>query len=1744
MILPAYSQAPMIDTLVDADLYNVIWSPDNELITVAGSLGVFVFDTSLNEIATLYKDTGAISVSWNSTSSQLLIGDDLGNIQIWNRDGTDNFSYINSLSSTLPSIYNNDIINKKSVISLMWNHSDTRIASITSYNIQGGLDSIDIIEIWDVDTGNIEPIIFDVNPEILGLSNAIEDMAWSPDGSKLIVGAIDKGIYIYDSYTGLMLDEVYDADGFSWYQDQKLALAGPNISIFDTFNSNAKRIAGWSTYQYYKRILWKSDREIIVMSAFAIEVWDIYTGTILYGVNINPPIQDPMKDYFKDIALDITGENIVVIYDRNHISIYDISDLGDVSLTATITPWITPTIMQSPTPTLTPVPTSQEKIAFTQYVSGTAQTFTVNLDGSGSTNISNPVVSQCDAVYSLDGRKIAYTSPCVDENNLETSPIGQIYVRDLASGNTVSVTSGLAPNYKPVWSADSLRLAFTSTRNPYWDNDPTGDADIYTTFADGSTKDNPQWIGLGDTHELTGDWSVDNSVVFTSSENGSTQLYWTGALGGVVEQVTVSYPNLGSPRWSPDGQRIAFRAGLLQEKIYLFDITTEIVSEFTPVNLNVDQLDWSPYNNQLVFTALKDGYLQLFVADLTSGGVRQLTSDPTDKFHPSWSPSINPVVVATPTPMGPTPTAILQDKISFTQYVEDHNQIFTMNLDGSSVTPLSNNNYDELDGVLSPDGSKFAFASRREDYSQIFVKDLSTLIDMQVTYMVRNSYSPTWSPDGQWLAFMSEVNQTNEIFVIRSDASSNPMMLTTNNIDDFNPQWSSNNRLSYASEVDSETSIHWMDMDAPFHKGVVNEECSQFQWSPSGNLMACLNASTVSILSSQGDLLYLRNIGNFSIADFAWSPDETQLIFTGDGQRGMIFDLQTYRVEKFQVDAYSFFDPIGDLDWSTGQNRLPFVPFPTAVAVNQIAYENNLSQVELMNIDGSDINVVGTIVSSDASLSHDGLRIAYIGAFGKLLIKDLNDLSVDPVEITTNCTASPAWSPDDKHIIAESTCNNGGLFIIPVDPLFTDVVDFCGGSLYCREPDWSIGNQIVFSGNNQIYIMWPYSTELIPLTDNQYINHTPRWSPDGTTIAYVSERNGNQEIILIDADGANEITLATINGSIDGLSWSHDGERILFAKNNQLFTVGTASNSEIVKLLNDTIQRANPDWRVNLNITSTPVPPTQTPIPSEIIVSRNTNLVIEGGAEDTYTLLLRVQPTADVIVNVTVTNQVTISPSTLTFTPQNWDVPQTVTVSAFDDLVAEGTHSVLITHSVVSADVEYNGISVADVSVSIEDDDDASIIITETGDNTSLIEGAASDNYSIALTSVPSAVVNVTITSDAQCEISGNQGAAYAQTAELSFEDTTAQHILIRAIDDLALENTHSCIVNHSVTSIDTNYYAFELAPITAQITDNDVASVIFSETSVSVSEGSTTATYTIYLTGAPTSNVTLTIGGTGTQATVNTNTLTFTSINHYQPQTITVTAVNDSVAEGLHTATLTHTLTTTDTNYTALPAQPSLTVIITDNDTVGVIITQSGGNTTVTEGGATDTYTIRLNSKPTANVTVNLSGTSQASVSPATMTFTTTNWNTAKTATVTAVNDTIEEGNHTSSIAHNVTSSDMLYNGFTVSSVSVNIIDNDVFNADAGFDQSHQIPHDGMVIGSETAYVTLNGSQSTGPITGYQWRRQNNSTILSTNASHTLQLPVGTHTFILTVTDGTRTDTDTVTINVSLCMAPCTPTE
>ena len=105
------------------------------------------------------------------------------------------------------------------------------------------------------------------------------------------------------------------------------------------------------------------------------------------------------------------------------------------------------------------------------------------------------------------------------------------------------------------------------------------------------------------------------------------------------------------------------------------------------------------------------------------------------------------------------------------------------------------------------------------------------------------------------------------------------------------------------------------------------------------------------------------------------------------------------------------------------------------------------------------------------------------------------------------------------------------------------------------------------------------------------------------------------------------------------------------------------------------------------------------------------------------------------------------------------------------------------------------------------------------------------------------------------------------------------------------------------------------------------------------------------------------------------------------------------------------------DTSYNVLTL-PVVNVTTTDDDAAGITVT--GGPLTVTEAGSTATFTIVLTSQPTGDVTVPLasSNMAEATVSPASLTFTATTWNVAQTVTVTGVDDAVEDGDISSSVA------------------------------------------------------------------------------------------------------------------------------
>ena len=220
------------------------------------------------------------------------------------------------------------------------------------------------------------------------------------------------------------------------------------------------------------------------------------------------------------------------------------------------------------------------------------------------------------------------------------------------------------------------------------------------------------------------------------------------------------------------------------------------------------------------------------------------------------------------------------------------------------------------------------------------------------------------------------------------------------------------------------------------------------------------------------------------------------------------------------------------------------------------------------------------------------------------------------------------------------------------------------------------------------------------------------------------------------------------------------------------------------------------------------------------------------------------------------------------------------------------------------------------------------------------------------------------------------------------------------------------------------------------------------SESSRTVSETGSTQTFTVVLTGTPSSNVVIDVSSSDTgEATVSPAQLTFTNGNWNVSQEVAVTGVADSVDDGDQVSTVTVSVVAASSNddFDSL-ADQTVSVTTTDVDTAGLTISKE--EVLVTEGGTEDTFTVALATKPTSNVviTVSSSDTGEATVSPAQLTFTPGNWNTAQDVVVTGIDDSAVDGNQSSVISLAVVdaSSADEYDSVASGSVTATTTDND----------------------------------------------------------------------------------------------------
>ena len=242
-----------------------------------------------------------------------------------------------------------------------------------------------------------------------------------------------------------------------------------------------------------------------------------------------------------------------------------------------------------------------------------------------------------------------------------------------------------------------------------------------------------------------------------------------------------------------------------------------------------------------------------------------------------------------------------------------------------------------------------------------------------------------------------------------------------------------------------------------------------------------------------------------------------------------------------------------------------------------------------------------------SSWSPDGLWIAYKRRDAVWVTKW--DGSVAPQALTkpsdglTNNT-QPAWSPDMRTIVfrtnrADPSANVADIWAMdspfganPGEPSAHPLVVRPGDERYPTfSPD---GTRLLFrgdddgiapSGDEEIYVANADGSDVRALTHDHALDSAPAWSPDGTQIAWESNRDGpDREIYVMNADGTNVRQLTDNSLHDEGPAWSPDGRFISFTRSQTEADPGDvwvmrADGSDQAPLTDTPVIEESPDWQ-------------------------------------------------------------------------------------------------------------------------------------------------------------------------------------------------------------------------------------------------------------------------------------------------------------------------------------------------------------------------------------------------------------------------------------------------------------------------------------------------------------------------------------------------------------------------------------
>jgi Tol biopolymer transport system component len=783
-------------------------------------------------------------------------------------------------------------------------------------------------------------------------------------------------------------------------------------------------------------------------------------------------------------------------------------------------------------------------------------------------------------------------------------------------GTLTNVTNGISNARAPDYSPDGSKVVFSRNN------------DIYIMNADGSNQTPLVTAAGGDFQAV---WSPDGSkIAFTSNRDGNDEIYVIDVDGTNETRITSHVAKDSAPAWSPDSSKIAFTSDRDGDKeIWVMDADGSNLVQLTDNTAITDGgASWSPDGSKIVFQSTRDGGdYEIYVMNADGSGQTRLTSEAGIDALGDWSPD--------------------GSKLLFYSERDGNREIYVMDADGSNQVRLTNDAGEDIEAEWSPDGTSILFVSDRDGDYDIYSASVIYENTFAITVTPVND-APTFIEGafGNWSFDEGSGDSVGESAIGISGGT----LGSTAGADANDPTWTTGvfGQALHFDGVDDYVEI----ADAP-GIDISGPEFSASLWM---NPDSGPNTEDMLFMKGDrtGDVNYYLSWKDTNV--FTWAFREsgvwhyqdmpvTTMPTTGEWNHiGITFDRPTVTLyvngDKYVFDNVATGGSMDndltandDVLWigagRSGGSLVGVNQFsgPFAGSIDELAlFDRALTDADMevirasappvvtasaFSLDENSANntVVGTVAAYDPDVGDTLSYAITAGNTGGAFAIDANgqitvansaalDFETNPVftltveatddgspnlsdsttvTITLNNVNDAPVATDDSATTDENTpvaidllANdsdaetdpltativsgpaNGTLVFTPTDVV--NETNLTNGSWNDRQAAWSPdGSQILFrsdrDGNHEIYVMDADGSNLIRLTNDAGTDGTPAWSPDGTQILFGSNRDGDYEIYVMDADGSNVVQL-TNNAAADvGAQWSPDGTQIVFVSN-------------------------------------------------------------------------------------------------------------------------------------------------------------------------------------------------------------------------------------------------------------------------------------------------------------------------------------------------------------------------------------------------------------------------------------------------------------------------------------------------------------------------------------------------------------------------------------------------------------------